>query len=602
MSDVAAPQTDRAASVGALLLRQAAQSPHREAFRYPAGEDWASLTWQETKDRVFELAGGLIALGVEPEQRAAIAAGTSIDWVLADLAIMCAGAATTTVYPNTKAADVGYILTDSESRVVFAEDDDQVAKVLDGEELPHLLKVITFGDSSSHESVITMDQLAELGRGWIAEHPDGIEQVIAQIGTESLATLIYTSGTTGRPKGVRLVHDSWVYEGEAVQQTGILVADDLQYLWLPLSHVFGKALLAIQLTIGFSSAVDGRIDKIVDGLGVVQPTFMAGAPRIFEKVRAKVNMQAGDGLKKKIFDWAFSVGRRTTPDRLAGRPLSGLDKLQYGIAHKLVFSKLEARMGGRIRFFVSGSAALNREVQEWFYAAGLLILEGYGLTESSAATFVNMPYKAKLGTVGPPLPGTEVKIAEDGEILVKGRGVMRGYHNLDEETADVLVDGWLHTGDIGHVDSDQYLTITDRKKDLIKTSGGKYVAPQKIEGALKAASPYLSQVIVHGDKRKYVTALVTLDEESIMQWAAENGHGDKSYVELTKLPAVKDMVNAQVEQANDTLERWETVKAYAILDADLSVDDGEVTPSMKVRRKTVAERNAETLDSLYGEE
>ncbi|MDN5725577.1 MAG: AMP-dependent synthetase/ligase, partial [Propionibacteriales bacterium] len=416
---------------------------------------------------------------------------------------------------------------------------------------------------------------------------------------DHLATLIYTSGTTGRPKGVRLAHDCWLYEGEAVDEIQLLRPDDLQYLWLPLSHVFGKALLAIQVRIGFATAVDGRVDKIVAGLGEVQPTFMAGAPRIFEKVRATVMMQATEGIKAKIFNWAFGVGRRTSPARLRGDDLKGLEKVQFALARKLVFSKLEARMGGRIRFFVSGSAALNREVQEWFHAAGLLIMEGYGLTETSAATFVNLPYKAKFGTVGPPLPHTEVKIAEDGEILVKGRGVMRGYHNLPEATEESLVDGWFHTGDIGKVDSENYLTITDRKKDLIKTSGGKYVAPQKIEGAMKAACPYFSNVIIHGERRKYVAALVTLDADAIAGWAADNDLADASYAELAKSPKVKTMIDGYVEQANGTLERWETVKRYAILEQDLSVDDGEVTPSMKVRRKTVSDRYADVLDSLY---
>ncbi|MFX4271531.1 AMP-dependent synthetase/ligase [Propionibacteriaceae bacterium Y1685] len=592
---------ESAQSVGDLLLRQSqGDNAHGEAYRYPKGEGWESLTWREAKDYAFELAGGLVALGVEPEQRVAIASNTRIEWVLADLSIMVAGAATTTIYPSTTTDDVVHILSDSESRVLFAEDAGQVEKILAKlDDLPDLSTIVLVDGTHEHEKVITWQELRERGRDWIAKHPDGLEQIIGGITPEHLATLIYTSGTTGRPKGVRLVHDCWLYEGEAADEIQLLQPDDLQFLWLPLSHVFGKALLAIQLRIGFATAVDGRVDKIVDGLGVVKPTFMAGAPRIFEKVRATVMMQATEGLKAKIFNWAFAVGRRTSPARLRGEELKGLDKAQFALARKLVFSKLEARMGGRIRFFVSGSAALNREVQEWFHAAGLLIMEGYGLTETSAATFVNLPEKAKFGTVGPPFPHTEVKIAEDGEILVKGRGVMRGYHNLPEATQESLVDGWFHTGDIGKVDSENYLTITDRKKDLIKTSGGKYVAPQKIEGAMKAACPYFSNVIIHGEHRKYVSALVTLDADAISGWAKENELGDASYAELTKHPKVKEMIDGYVDQANGTLERWETVKRYAILESDLSVDEGEVTPSMKVRRKTVSDRYADVLDSLY---
>ena len=573
-------------SVAALLLRQARDAAHREAFRYPEGESWTSLTWQQSKDLSFELAAGLIALGVEPEQRCAIASSTRIEWVMADLAIMCAGAATTTVYPTTKSDDVGYILSDSDSRVVFAEDQEQVSKVLETADLPSLLKVVQMaGGAADDDRVSTWEDLRELGRGWLAEHPDGIEQVIGAIEKDMLATLIYTSGTMGRPKGVRLVHDCWLYEGESVDEVEILGPDDLQYLWLPLSHVFGKTLLAIQLRIGFASAVDGRVDKIVDGLGVVKPTFMAGAPRIFEKVRAKVLMRDKSAVAQKIFDWAFAVGRRTIPTRLADKPLTGLDKIQYAIARKLVFSKLEETMGGRVRFFVSGSAALSRQVQEWFFAAGLLILEGYGLTETSAAIFVNLPDgRTKLGTVGPPLPGTEVRIADDGEICVRSRAVMAGYHNRPEETAEVLVDGWMHTGDIGELDSDNYLRITDRKKDLIKTSGGKYVAPQKLTGVLKAECPYLSEVIVYGEHRKYVTALFTLDEEAILGWAEQHELGSLSYGELAQHQRVRELIDEYVDRANDKLERWETVKRFAILSSDLSVDQGEVTPSMKVRR------------------
>lgn len=596
-------------SFGGRLLHQATVQPHREAFRHPEGDTWTSLTWQQTKDIAFELAGGLIALGVEPEHRVAIASNTRIEWVLADLGIMCAGAATTTVYPTTKPEDVGYILSDSESRVLFAEDTEQVLKVLDrAAELPLMSTIVLMsgeltGTLVDDSRVITWADLVAKGTEWLKDHPDGIEQILAEITPDKLATLIYTSGTTGRPKGVRLIHDCWLYEGDAVELVDILSPEDLQYLWLPLSHVFGKALLAIQMKIGFATAVDGRIDKIVDGLGTVRPTFMAGAPRIFEKVRAKVLMKPKSAIAAKIFDWAFTFGRTTIPARLEGRELTGLDKVKYGLARKLVFSKLEETMGGRVRFFISGSAALSREVQEWFYSAGLLILEGYGLTETSAAIFVNLPDgRTKFGTVGPPLPGTEIKIAEDGEILIKGRAVMQGYHNQPDATAEVLKDGWFHTGDIGQIDGDTYLRITDRKKDLIKTSGGKYVAPQKVTGVMKAESPYLSEVIVAGEHHKYIAALVTLDADAIAGWAEANELGHLSYAELTQHDAVRAMIDEHIQAGNEKLERWETIKRFAILDSDLSVDEGEVTPSMKVRRRTVIARNQALLDSLFDDE
>jgi long-chain acyl-CoA synthetase len=590
----------RPASVGDVLSRRVAASPSKEAFRYVEDDRWVSLTWSQTKDKAFQLAAGLLALGIGPQDRVAIASSTRMEWVLADLAIMCAAGATTTIYPSTQHDDVGYVLADSQSKVVIAEDDLQVEKVVDHlDELPELIQIVQLDGKVDHPKVIGWVDLERLGREYLDAHPTVVDDVIAAIGPEDLATLIYTSGTTGRPKGVRLVQDCWTYLGAAVEAYDIISADDLQYLWLPLSHVFGKALIAIQIYIGFTTAVDGRIDKIVENLGVVQPTFMCGAPRIFEKVRARVMMTASHGVKAKIFDWAFGVGRKVSPMRLAGQKPSGLLALQHGLADRLVFSKIKARMGGKIRFFVSGSAPLNPEVQQWFHAAGLLVLEGYGLTETSAVSCVNNPRATRFSTVGPPIPGTQVRIADDGEILVKGPGVMRGYHNAAEATAEALKDGWFATGDIGELDEKGYLRITDRKKDLIKTSGGKYIAPQKVEGVLKAVCPYLSQVIVHGDGRKYATALITLDPEAIEGWAKEEGLSYSSVAELARSQEVHDLIDGFVAQGNQQLERWETIKKFEILATELSVDEGEVTPSLKVRRRTVEKKYADVLSSMY---
>ena len=590
----------RPASVGAVLSHRVAASPSKEAFRYVEGDRWVSLSWSQTKDKVFQLAAGLLALGIEPQDRVAIASSTRMEWVLADLAIMCAAGATTTIYPSTQHDDVGYVLADSQSRVVIAEDDLQVEKVVDHlDELPELLQIVQVDGKVDHPKVIGWADLEKLGREHLDAHPTAVDDVIAAIGPEDLATLIYTSGTTGRPKGVRLVQDCWTYLGASVDAFDIISADDLQYLWLPLSHVFGKALIAIQLYIGFTTAVDGRIDKIVENLAEVKPTFMCGAPRIFEKVRARVITTASHGVRAKIFDWAFGIGRKVSPVRLAGEEPSGLLALQYRLADRLVFSKIKARMGGKIRFFVSGSAPLNSEVQEWFYATGLLVLEGYGLTETSAVSCVNNPRATRFGTVGPPIPGTQVRIADDGEILVKGPGVMRGYHNAAEATAEALKDGWFATGDIGELGEKGYLRITDRKKDLIKTSGGKYIAPQKVEGVLMAVCPYLSQVIVHADGRKYATALITLDPEAIEGWAKEEGLSYSSIAELARSQEVHDLIDGFIAQGNQELERWETIKKFEILATELSVDEGEVTPSLKVRRKAVEKKYADVLNSMY---
>ena len=424
--------------------------------------------------------------------------------------------------------------------------------------------------------------------------------MIAGIEPEHLATIVYTSGTTGRPKGVRLVQDSWTYESVAVEAYDIINPDDVHYLWLPLSHVFGKVLITIQLRIGFTTAVDGRIDKIVENLGEVHPTFMAGAPRIFEKVRARVMTTASHGLKAKIFAWAFRrrpQGRRRSGWRARSRP----DRSRCSTRWPTSSCSARSRPGweGGSGSSSPGPPRLNREVQEWFYAAGLLVLEGYGLTETSAATCVNNPRSTRFGTVGPPLPGSEVKIAEDGEILIKGPGVMRGYHNQPEATAEALQDGWFATGDIGELDDHGYLRITDRKKDLIKTSGGKYVAPQKVEGVLKAVCPYISQVVVHGDGRKYVTALITLDPEAIEGWGSGQNLSSTSAAELAESSEVRDLMQGYIDQANAKLERWETIKRFDILTSEFTVDEGEVTPSLKIRRRAVEKKYADRLDALY---
>ncbi|HEY0775033.1 MAG TPA: AMP-binding protein, partial [Nocardioidaceae bacterium] len=392
------------------------------------------------------------------------------------------------------------------------------------------------------------------------------------------------------------------YVGAGAEALGILSREDLQYLWLPMSHSFGKMLAAVQLRIGFPTAVDGRIDRIVENLAVVRPTFMAGPPRIFEKVHAKVvqTVEEEGGLKLRLFTWAFGVGHEVAQAKLEGRRPSRLVQAQYAVADGLVLSKVRERLGGRIRFLVSGSAALSRDVGSWFHSAGLLVLEGYALTETSAAAAITLPTDPAFGVVGPPFVGTEIKIAADGEILVRGPGVMRGYHHLPEATAEVLSDdGWFATGDVGEFDDSGRLRITDRKKDLMKTSGGKYVAPQPIEAMFKAICPLASQMFVYADGQKYATALVTLDPEALAQWGRAEALTASDYPSLSRDPAVHRYVQGCVEELNGRLNRWETIKDFRILDHDLSVEDGEMTPSMKVKRKVIEAKYAALLESMY---
>ena len=594
----------RAATVGHLFRDRVAKTPNAEAFRFASGEgdDWESVTWAEVRDQAYRVAAGLIALGVAPEDRIAIASSTRYEWALADLAIMCAGGATTTIYPTTIAPDVAYILGNSGSVVVFAEDDDQVTKLWERRvDLPAISRVVTFDGASDGEWVISMSDLEEMGAELLASDPSAVDARIDAATADQLATIIYTSGTTGRPKGVRLNHNAWTYQAASVDAIGILDHRDLQFLWLPLAHVFGKFLLTLPLQVGFPTAIDGRIDKIVDNLAVVRPTFMGAAPRIFEKAYARITMMmaAEGGLKEKLFKWSVSVGEQVANMRARGEEPTGLLAQKVNLADKLVLHKVRERFGGRIRFFISGSAALNKDIAHWFDSIGLTIIEGYGLTESSAASFVNRPAANRIGTVGWALPGTEAKIAGDGEVLLRGPGVMEGYHNKPAETAESKDDeGWLHTGDIGELDEHGYLKITDRKKDFFKTSGGKYVAPSLIESSFKGLCPYVSQFVVYGAEHNFVSALVTLDPDAIKEWADTHGvSGD--YAKVVTSPQAREMVQMYVDMLNVNLNRWEQIKKFVILDHDLTVEDGDLTPSLKLRRKAVSEKYREQLDALY---
>ena len=596
----ATPTSTKAPNLAMLFLNRVEASPDKEAFRYPGKDGWTSVSWKQAAERVEALAAGLLALGIEPENRIGIASTTRLEWILADLAIMCAGAATTTVYPSTNGDDTAYILADSASRVVFAEDDTQLEKIAEHRgDLPDLAKVVVFEGSGDGDSVITLDELAELGAKRLADDPSCVRKVAEEIPADRLATLIYTSGTTGKPKGVRLRHEAWVYTGAAIAEMDLLGEDDLQLLWLPLAHAFGKVLISTQLACGFASAIDGRVDKIVENTGVVKPTFMGAAPRIFEKAYAKVVTQQS-GAKAILFNRAFAVGKEVARRRREGKFVWPHLTLQQNVFDRLVFAKIRDVFGGRIRFFVSGSAPLNRDIAEWFDAAGLLILEGYGLTESAGAGFINRPNNYKLGTVGLPFDGTEVRISDAGEVQFRSKCVMAGYHHLEKATAEALSDdGWLSTGDQGKLDDDGFLTITGRIKELFKLSNGKYVAPPAIEAKFATLCPYASQFMVFGEGRNFAAALVTLDADSISGWAKDHGLRDTSYEELTESEAVHEMIDEHVKKLNASLNRWETIKKWALLDHELSVEGGELTPSLKVKRGVIAEQNKETLDGFY---
>lgn len=594
---------ERVPSVARLFLDRVAATPSAEAFRFPDDGGWQSVTWQQVGDRAIRLAAGLVALGIEPEQRVALASATRYEWALIDFSVLCAGAATTTLYPTTNARDIAFIIANSGSRVVFAEDQAQLDKVLAHRaDLPEVEHVVIIDGVGDGEFVITLGQLEILGQQLLIESPDVIEKRVAAIHPDSLASIIYTSGTTGRPKGVRLPHRAWTYTAAAIDAVHILGPDDLNYLWLPFAHAFGKVMLALPLIIGYPTAIDGRVDRIVDNLAVVHPTFMAAAPRIFEKAYARIQaLMADEGrLKKGVFDWAIGVGIRASEAREAGRKPSRLLSLQHGIADRLVFSTIRKRFGGRLRFFVSAAAPLNHDIAQWFDAIGIPMLEGYGLTETAAASFINRPNAYRFGTVGLPFLGTEVKIAEDGEILLRSPGVMTGYHDLPEATAEALDrDGWLYTGDIGSIDDDGFLRITDRKKDLFKTSQGKYVAPSAISAAFKAICPYASEMIVVGAARPHCVALVGLDADAIMGWAAANELAGKSFVEVARHESTRKLIGGYVTTLNEQLNRWERIRKFAVLDRELSITAGDLTPSLKAKRNVILKKSADVIERLY---
>ncbi|MGW7548752.1 AMP-dependent synthetase/ligase [Streptomyces sp. NPDC054770] len=618
MTDTQTLIENRPPSVAALFLDRVAATPDAEAYRYPVPaasgqgpDDWKSLSWAQAAERVYAIAAGLIELGIEPEQRVALAASTRVEWILADLGILCAGAATTTVYPQTNAEESAFILSDSESRVLIAEDAAQVAKAVEKRaELPELTQVVVIDPAGveTDDWVITLAELEQRGAKYLEKHPELIKERVGAITKDQLATLIYTSGTTGRPKGVRLPQDNWSYMAKAIAATGLISGEDVQYLWLPLAHVFGKVLTSGQIEVGHVTAVDGRVDKIIENLPVVQPTYMAAVPRIFEKVYNGVaaKARAGGAAKYKIFQWAADVAREYAKVTQDNFRRTGAATAPFGLAAKhkvadgLVYAKLREAFGGRLRACVSGSAALAPEIGYFFAGAGVHILEGYGLTESSAASFVNPGEAYRTGTVGKPLPGCEVRIADDGEILLRGPGIMQGYHGLPEKTAEVLeADGWFHTGDIGELSPDGYLRITDRKKDLIKTSGGKYIAPAEVEGQFKAVCPYVSNILVHGADRNFCTALIALDEVAILEWAKENGLDGRSYAEVVAAPVTVEMVDGYVKQLNEGLQRWQTIKKFRLLPRDLDVEHGEITPSLKLKRPVVEREYKHLIDEMY---
>jgi long-chain acyl-CoA synthetase len=556
-------------------------------------------------------AHGLISLGVQPGDRVALLSENRPGWALADLAALSAGAWSVPIYTSLTPDEVQYILADSGARACVVSTEQQLAKVEETRaRCPELACVIALDPVERDEPWLhTARALVERGREARAARPGAVEERRAAIDPESTATILYTSGTTGRPKGVMLSHRNLVSNAIDSLESLAITSGDLHLSWLPLSHSFERlAGYYIMIHAGVSIAYAESIEKVVDNMREVRPTLTTGAPRLYEKMYAAVLQSASEagGLKKTIAFWARRVGIEYAEAEVGGGGAGAWLKLQRGLADRLVFSKIRERVGGNIRFFVSGSAPLAPVIMKFFYAAGIPIMEGYGLTETSPVVSVNTFEHLKFGTVGRPIRNVEVRIEPDperpegdGEVLVRGPNVMQGYYHLPEKTAEVMsADGWFRTGDIGMLDAEGFLAITDRKKDLIKTSGGKYIAPQPIENEIKT-SRYVSQAVVVGNKRKYASVLIVPNFENLTSWARAQGLSTEDPQALLAEPAVAELYDEVLEKVNAHRPSYETIKKVGLVPHDFTIDAGELTPTLKVKRGKIEEKYSALIDTLY---
>ena len=586
------------------FLETVARAPDRPALRgRDAAGAWDTLTWSALDRRRRELAAALVEAGLAPGERVAVLAESSARWMIADLAILSVQGVTVPIYPSTAPDDCRHILADSGATAAFVDQAGQAEKLMSSGALR--LTVRMDDPAGGDGPGAGWSELLSRGGNALERLTSEIEARSAAASADDLLTIIYTSGTTGRPKGVELTHQNLLYEVGALRQIGLIEETDVQLLFLPMAHVFGKLLECAWLGVGHELVVDSDLGRVASNLAEVRPHIVASVPRVFEKLYARVvgaGVQ-GSGLNGRLFSWAVAVSDRYARCRLDRRPVPLKLRLELATAKRLVFSKLRARLdeqlGDRLRAFVSGGAPLPKRMAYFFETAGVPILEGYGLTETSAATCVNRPGDNRIGTVGPPLPGTEIRIAEDGEVLVRGPGVMRGYHGLEDETREVLtVDGWFHTGDIGVVDHDNVLTITDRKKDLIVTAGGKNVAPQRIESQLVAANPLVGHALVYGDRKKFLSALIALDRDEAERFGAE--HGLEDHAAVAGSAELRARIEESIDRLNEDFARFETVRRFVVLDRPFEVG-AELTPSLKVKRRFCTERYGPLLDALYRE-
>jgi long-chain acyl-CoA synthetase len=591
-----------------VFIRTADEKTDKVALRFKKEGTYRDITYREFKERAYHSALGLLSLGVEYQDRVSIISKNRPEWAIADQAILWLGGINVPIYDTLTPPQISYILGNSDAKILFAADEIQLDKIIKIKtELPALTHVVVMDPvpaAKKLDYVLTHDELMEKGKAAKDEFEAILNKNLNRITEDDLCSFVYTSGTTGPPKGVMLTHKNFMSNVFDTLKVIPINTNDSVLSFLPLSHVLERmagyySMICVGGTIGYAVS----IDTVAENMGEVHPTFMVSVPRLYEKMYARIleSVEAGSPIKQKLFKWGTSVGGEMFKAKKEGT-VSFFLQLQFAIASKLVFAKLKQRTGGNLRFFVSGGAPLAKHLGEFFASADILILEGYGLTESSPVITCNRIDGFKFGSVGKPIPNIDVKIAEDGEILSSGPNIMKGYWKNEESTKEALefIDGkaWLHTGDIGHIDEDGFLVITDRKKEIIVMSNGKNVAPQPIENLLKS-NKYISQAIMIGNNRKFMAALIAPNFEQLERFAKENGIAFGNREELVAKPEVKALYDKQVESLMVDLPRYEQIKKYHLLPRELTQDDGELTPTLKIKRKVVNEHFSAVIEKLY---
>ena len=591
-----------ASSIPQVFFDRAAQRGGKTAHMVKRDGVWHEIPWQELGEIVRHVARGLLTLDLQAGDRVAILSDSRAEWVQCDLGIMAAAGITVPIYASSTPDQAAYILQNSGAAAMFIDTAAQLRKILSvRDQVPTLKHIIMIADTPSgdDDSILMLTDLVRKGRD-ADEQEAVLEERLAGMTPDHEATYVYTSGTTGPPKGVVQSHGNHMFMMESCGAITDLGEGDVNLLFLPLAHSFARLESFLGFYKGWTTAFAENIDALARNMREVRPMLVISVPRVYEKVYAGVQAGvAGSALKQAIFNWSVGVGRQASRLQQQGRPLPFGLRLKQNLAHRLVFHKLHEALGGRLRYFVSGGAPLALEIAEFFHAAGLLILEGYGLTETCPALTANRHDNFKFGTVGPPIPGVELRLGDDGEILARGPNIARGYYQRPEATAEVFLDdGWFATGDIGEIDTDGFLRITDRKKDLLVTAGGKNVAPQNIENLLKG-DPLISQAMVYGDRRPFLTAVLTLDVDAAKAYARDHGISGDSVAQLAESPQLRTVLEGRVQQVNQRLAPYESIKKFVVAREDFTEASNELTPTLKVKRKVVTEKYQSELDALY---